>query len=364
MILLQIAAFIAGLALVVWTVISAVETLVLPRSAPDLITRLVFVNVRRLFNLRLKHLKTYRERDRLMAYFAPIGLLSLVPVWLFLALVGFTAMFWAMGGLSFYEALRISGSSLMTLGFADRPANLFITTLEFLEAALGMMMVALVIGYLPTMYAAFSRRESLVTLLDVHAGAPPSALEMLIRYKRIHGLEQIKDEWKTWEIWFADIEESHTSLPALVFFRSPRPERSWVTASGTVLDAASLILAAVDIPSSPHAALCIRAGFLAMRHIADFFNIPYNADPRFPDQDISITRAEFDQALVELENQGVPLKPDRDQAWIDFAGWRINYDQVLLSLANLTMAPPSKWTGDRSTEIFTPLLLPRQQRRI
>jgi hypothetical protein len=355
MIFLQILAFLFGFGLVAWTVYSAVVTLILPRSAPDLITRLVFISVRRLFNLRLKHLKTYRERDRLMAFFAPVGLISLVPVWLFLVMVGFTFMVWSLGQTGVYISFRISGSSLLTLGFADRPDSLAITLLEFLEAALGMMLVALVIAYLPTVYSAFSRRETLVTLLDVRAGLPPSAVEMLVRYHRIHGLEQLKDEWQTWETWFADIEESHTSLPALVFFRSPLPERSWVTASGAVMDTAALSLAAVDIPANAPAALCIRAGYLALRRIADFFNLPYNPNPKFPDQAISITRQEFDQVLVEMESQGVPLKPDRDQAWLDFAGWRVNYDQVLIALANLTMAPASMWTGKRGMETPIPL---------
>jgi hypothetical protein len=221
------------------------------------------------------------------------------------------------------------------------------TLLAFSEAALGLMMVALLIAYLPTMYAAFSRREAAVTLLDVRAGNPPSAMQMIARYHRIHGLDQLKEQWQIWEAWFADIEESHTSLPALVFFRSPKPDHSWVTAAGTVLDAASLTLSAIDIPASPHAALCIRAGFLALRHIADFFNIPYSHDPHYPIQTISITRQEFDQACDELKSQGLPIKADRDQVWQDFAGWRVNYDQVLLALVNLTMPPAAPWSGNR-----------------
>ena len=90
------------------------------------------------------------------------------------------------------------------------------------------------------MYAAFSRRETLVTLLEVRAGSPPSALTMLQRFHTIHGLAHLTDMWAAWEVWFAELEESHTSLPALAHFRSPQPERSWVTAAGAVLDAAAL----------------------------------------------------------------------------------------------------------------------------
>ncbi len=119
-------------------------------------------------------------------------------------------------------------------------------------------MVALLIAYLPTMYAAFSRREQAVNMLEVRAGSPPSAVEMLLRFRRIHGLDKLGEYWRTWETWFADIEESHSTLATLVFFRSPRPEMSWVTAAGAVLDAAALTLSAVDVPYEPSAALCIR----------------------------------------------------------------------------------------------------------
>ena len=96
-------------------------------------------------------------------------------------------------------------------------------------------MVGLLIAYLPTMYSAFSRREQAVNMLEVRAGNPPNPYDMLSRFHRIHGLDKLAELWKNWEIWFADVEESHTTLPALVFFRSPLPEHSWVTAAGTVL---------------------------------------------------------------------------------------------------------------------------------
>jgi len=346
MIILRVLVFITGTALIIWAIFSAVQTLILPRNAQDKLTRLVFMSIRWIFSIRLRWLHSYAERDRLMAFFAPVSLLSLVPTWLMLLLLGYMGLFWSLGGLTWLEAFRISGSSLLTLGFAVSK-SFSSTLLAFSEAALGLMMVALLIAYLPTMYAAFSRREAAVTLLDVRAGNPPSAMQMIARYHRIHGLDQLKEQWQIWEAWFADIEESHTSLPALVFFRSPKPDHSWVTAAGTVLDAASLTLSAIDIPASPHAALCIRAGFLALRHIADFFNIPYSHDPHYPIQTISITRQEFDQACDELKSQGLPIKADRDQVWQDFAGWRVNYDQVLLALVNLTMPPAAPWSGNR-----------------
>jgi hypothetical protein len=196
------------------------------------------------------------------------------------------------------------------------------------------------------MYGAFSRRESSVTLLEVRAGSPPSAVEMLTRAYRIRGLEALNSLWDEWEKWFAEIEESHTSLSALVFFRSVKPERSWVTASGTVLDAAALYVSTLDMPRNPQAELCIRAGYLALRYIADFFNIAYPSSVQRGDP-ISITREEFDEAYTQLQATGLPMRPDRDTCWLNYAGWRVNYDVVLLSLAELTMAPYAPWSSDR-----------------
>jgi hypothetical protein len=359
--IIQIFAFLGGVYLIFLTLHSAVRTFVLPRGAQDPIARFVFVSIQWLFILRLKRMHAYSQRDRLMAFFAPVSLLTLLPVWLAVTLLGFMAVFWAIDPTSWYRAFRLSGSSLLTLGFEDTN-NLIEASLSFFEATLGLLLVALLIAYLPTMYAAFSRRETAVKLLEVRAGNPPSAIEMLKRFNRIHGLDRLTEQWQIWETWFADIEESHTSLSALVFFRSPQSNQSWITAAGTVLDAAALTLSAIERPTDPPAALCIRAGYLALRRVADFFAIDYNDDPRFPDDSISISRQEFDQACQSMEESGIPLKPDRDQAWQDFGGWRVNYDTVLLALADLTMAPEAPWTGDRSRFVpVLPLLRPRKK---
>jgi hypothetical protein len=169
---------------------------------------------------------------------------------------------------------------------------------------------------------------------------------MLQRYQRLGRLDRLLDVWIEWEQWFAEIEESHTSLAMLVFFRSPNPTRSWVTASGAVLDAACLSASVLDLPRQAQVDLCLRAGYLALREVAAFFRIPFDPDPR-ADDPISISREEFDRACERLAESGLPLKSDRERAWRDFAGWRVNYDSVLLDLARLTMAPPDvPWSTD------------------
>jgi hypothetical protein len=346
MLLIRLLLFATGTAVLATTLLSAVRTFVLPRSAPDKLTRFVFRFMRLLFSPWTRQVHTYEQRDHVMAFFAPVSLLLLLPFWLLLVLLGYMLIFWAMGVHPWRAAFTVSGSSLLTLGFAT-VETLPQTILAFSEATIGLILVALLIAYLPTMYSAFSRREAAVSMLEVRAGSPPSAIEMFERYHRLHRLEQLNDLWTDWEIWFVEVEETHTSLPALAFFRSPQPDRSWVTAAGAVLDAAALAASTLDIPRDPQADLCIRAGFLALRRIADYFGIPYDPDPN-PDDPISIGRDEFDAACDQLAQAGIPLKPDRDQSWRDFAGWRVNYDTVLLALATLTMAPYAPWSSDRS----------------
>jgi hypothetical protein len=345
--IIRLLVFILGAAIVARTVFSAIQTFVLPRGANDRLSRFIFQAVFGLFRILLRKTSTYAQRDRIMAFFAPISLLSLIPIYLILILLGFAGMFWAVGNVGSWEqALKVSSSSIVTLGYAapgDLPDGLLMVT----EAAIGLILVAVLIAYLPTMYNAFQRREQAVTMLEVRAGSPPSAIEMILRYQRIHGLDRLNVLWVQWEQWFADIEESHTSLAALVFFRSPQPDHSWVTAAGAVLDAAALIRSTVDVPRDAQADLCIRAGYLALRRIADFFQIPYQANPT-PDHPISLSRDEFEAAYAELQQNGVPLIADRDQAWRDFTGWRVNYDTVLLALAAITMAPYAPWSSDRS----------------
>jgi hypothetical protein len=344
-ILIRIVLSLVGLAIVVRTLLSAVRTFILPRSANDQLTRFVFLVSRRLFNIVLKKADTYKQRDEIMALYAPITLLALPPAWLACVMAGYTLLYRATGIESFHDALLISGASLLTFGASLNVIPLAL--ISFTEGTIGLILVAVIISYLPTMYSAFSRREAAVTMLEVRAGSPPSAVEMIVRYYRIRGIDELREIWESWEAWFAEIEETHTSLAALAYFRSPKPDRSWITAAGAVLDAAALVDSTIDQPRDPNTNLCIRAGFLALRTIADFFHIPYNAAPT-KDDPISISRDEYDAAYDRLAAEGVPVKPDREAAWLNYKGWRVNYDTVLLALCTLTMAPYAPWSSDRS----------------
>jgi hypothetical protein len=244
------------------------------------------------------------------------------------------------------SALMTSGSSLFTLGF-ERPPDLPGAFAAFTEATMGLGLVALLIAYLPTIYNSFSRREVAVTDLGIRAGTPPTPKNMLVRAHLTGYLLDMDSFWESWMAWFTEVQETHTSYGSLAFFRSPNPHRSWVTAAGAVLDTAAMRLALVDIPQTPQPALCIRSGYLALREVAGFFGYDYDDSPA-PDDPISVTRDEFDSVCNELVAAGVPVLADHDQAWRDFAGWRVNYDRVLITLAGFVMAPYAPWVSDRS----------------
>jgi hypothetical protein len=347
---------VGALALVATTLLSAVRTFVLPRAANSFLSRFVFFTIRRAFDKVVRHLETYERQDAVMALFAPVGLLALPVVWLFLVFCSYAAIYWAIDpSEGVRAALDESGSALFTLGFRA-PPHMPARLLSFTEAALGLTLIALLITYLPSIYAAFSKREAAVQKLDVRAGTPPSAVTMLVRFHRIGWLSELDQLYAAWEDWFVELGETHTSLSALVFFRSPRADQSWVTAAGCVLDSAAITSSTLDLGHrTPYADLCLRAGFLSLRHIAEYVSIPFPASPS-PGDRISITKDEYLEAYEELAAAGLPVRPDPDQCWLDFAGWRVNYDAALLGLAAVTMAPVSPWSSDRSPAFRAPLL--------
>jgi hypothetical protein len=360
MIVLHAISFIAGAALVLWVLWSAVVTVVVPRGEQVTLTRAIFLGWRRVFVGIAERTHSFETEDRILAFFAPIALLTLPFAWLMLVLGGYTGMYWALGGVSLRGAF-IEAGSLFTFAFRAPPGIPQII-LTYTEAALGLGLVALLISYLPSLYAAFSRREVLVTLLETRAGNPPSVQEMMRRFYIIHGLDQLGPQFSLWEEWFADVEETHTSNAALVNFRSPLPRRNWLTSAGAVLDSASFASSTIDRPREPRAELCIRAGYLCLRRIAKTFGIPYRMNPA-PDDPISVTREEYDEVYDQLLADGLPLKEDRDQAWRDFAGWRVNYDDVLVPLARLIRAPVAPWSSDRDMYPVPRIPLRRKRRR-
>jgi hypothetical protein len=350
-IVLRVLAVLAGTILVLAAMSSAIRTVILPRAAVSIITRAVFVGIGAFFRVIAPRSAPYERRDRILSLYAPLSLVATLAAWLVLTFAGFGLIFWGLeADVGITDALELSGSSLFTLGFL-RPETFWILMVSYVEAAIGLFLLALLITYLPSMYGAFSRRELAVTALSVRAGEPPSGREMIWRYWVLERMHHLNAVWVEWERWFVDVEETHTSLPALVYFRSPQADHHWTTAAGAVLDGAALSVSTVDIERDVEAEFCIRAGYLCLRRIADFFRLPYDPDPT-PDAPISVGREEWEVAVDFLASKGVPIKTDRDQAWRDFSGWRVNYDAVLVALANVTSAPPAEWSSDRATHLL------------
>jgi len=340
-----VVAFIAGAVVAFAALSSSVTTVILPRGARIRLVRVAMISLRLLFKLRIRSKTSYEVRDRILAFYAPVSILVVLACWVLGLVAAFTAMQWAVGIHPLRAAFTMSGASITTLGFVS-PRTLPQIVLSFTEAAFGLVELAMVITFLPNVYSDFHRRERDVTHLRTEAGNPPEGDNILIRLWRLGRLDARTDVWLRMNDWFIDVEDSHTSFPMLAFFRSSNPDLSWVTAAGAVLDGAALAASCLNAPRDFEAELCIRTGYLCLRRVAELFRLPFDDNPA-PTDRIVVARSEFDEVWGRMAAAGVPLKPDRDQAWADFAGWRVNYDEPLVRLATLTEAPPAPWSSDR-----------------
>jgi hypothetical protein len=352
MIVLRCLAFALGALTVVTILRSAIRTVVVPRGEATRITSKTFLLLRLVYDFFARHSRSDEQRERVFARYAPTTLLTLASFWALGTILAFVPMFWSVGVHDFKESIYLSGSSITTLG-NRAPTGPLESLLSYTEALIGLGIVALLISYLPTLYTLFSRRETDVVKLDVRAGSPPTALEMLTRYHTIDWIDRLDETWAVWEHWFAELEESHTSQPALVYFRSHRPNSSWITCAGAVLDTAAVSVSVLGGENHPQAAVTLRAGFMALKSIARFFGVPFDEHPEPGDQ-ISIYKEEFMLLYDDLESMGLPVRPDREQAWRDFAGWRVNYDAPLLALCALVSAPATPWSSDRCDRFHRP----------
>jgi hypothetical protein len=212
--------------------------------------------------------------------------------------------------------------------------------------------VALQIGYLPTLYAAFNRRETDVALLNSRAGVPSFGPELLARQYYALGsgvstLNTLPELYQQWERWAADVAESHTTYLPLVRFRSPQPYSSWVVSLLAMLDSAALFLAlAPDQAPTVPARLFLRSGFTCLNRVARAMgmDIPLEADP---DAGITLTYQEFLDALDRMHQVQFPISRDPADAWPDFVGWRVNYESAAYWIAAAIDAVPAPWSGPR-----------------
>jgi hypothetical protein len=348
-----------GLLLILTGWQSVIGTLIVPRPVGSWLTRGVDRLMVVVYAARSRPITDWVRRDQILATQAAAILVAQLVAWLGIFLIGFTLLLWPSHGRSITDSLTDAGSSLFTLGFAEPPGTTP-AVVVFVAAATGMVVVALQIGYLPTLYAAFNRRETQVALLVGRAGAPTWGPELLARTHYALGsgtstIDTLPDLYLAWERWASDVAESHSTYLPLVRFRSPRPYSSWVVALLSVLDSAALILTlAPDQAPIVPARLCLRSGFGCLARIAQAMGIdvPMEADP---DGGITLTYEEFLEAYAVMAKVDFPMSRTPSDAWPDFVGWRVNYEHAAYAIAAAIDAVPAVWSGPRP-RAATPIL--------
>lgn len=345
MTVLRTVAAVLGALVVIATVLSVARTLVVPRGHMGWLERTVDRLIATLYSALVRPLPTYEARDRVLAGQAITGIATLLGTWLCAYLIGFGLLLWPFTH-NLGAALRESGSAMFTLGFASTP-DAGPTAVDLLAAAAGVATVALQVAYLPTIYSAFNRRETEITLLSARAGVPPWGPELLARTRvGLQAEDAIAGLYVDWERWAADIAESHSNYIPLVRLRSPQPYGNWLVALIAVLDSAALFHALAPTRAPTSGRLLLRMGFTCLRQIADTVGLPYDPDPR-PDTPIQLTYDEFEAGVRHITAAGFPIETSPQQAWPQFRGWRVNYESIAYNLCHTIHAVPALWTGPR-----------------
>ena len=338
---------VAGAALLLVTLGSILRNVVVPRGLGSLLSKGLWRVLHQVLISLAFPFDRYERRDRLLAWLAPLVLVGELILWLAFVFTAYALLVYAFSTLSLQTSFREAGSSMFTLGFASN-ARTDLNALDFFAAATGPLIIALQIAYLPTLYGAYNRRETEVTLLQARASEPAWGPELIARQALIGTIDQLRDLYLSWERLAADIGESHANYPVLLAFRSPRPYRSWIVGLLAVMDAAALQLAlSPSTAPGPEARLMLRSGFTALRDIARVIRIPFNPDP-LPDSPIRLSYEEFADAVKHLDEAGLMTERSAEEAWAHFRGWRVNYEEIAYALAKKLDAVPAPWSGDRS----------------
>ncbi len=267
---MRIAALIAGLLFCLGAVLDAFQTIILPRRPTGRlrITRLFYIVTWKPWSAVARRIRNRRLRETIYSTYGPASLLFLLMLWALLLVSGFALLFFALGT-PFADALAapgtlgqlrtdlyVSGTTLFTLGIGDLiPRSLAARALIVCESGTGLGFVALVIGYVPVLYSAFSRREVSVALLDARAGSPPTSTELLRRHAFAGGEEALVVLLIEWERWSAELLESHVSYPILCYYRSQHDNQSWLSALTAVLDSCALLISVAPGAASRQAQL-------------------------------------------------------------------------------------------------------------
>ena len=308
-----LASAIAGILVIFSVLLDAFETVVLPRRVQRqfrisaLFYRKTWVPWRRICS----RIKSVSRRENFLGYFGPLSLIVLLGLWAVGLIFGFALLQFGAGEhlqlnrepITFTRLIYQSGETFFTLGYGDIvPISGIARALAVLEAGMGFGFLGTVIGYLPTIYSSFSRREIEISLLDARAGSPPTAAELLARFGNPPQQEVLDQIFRSWERWAAEVLESHLSYPALSFFRSQHNNQSWLGALTTILDASALVISGVDGLRSDQAKIT----FAIARHaVVDLAQVVYASyDPNIPDR---LPAPEFVRLQQSLAERGINL---------------------------------------------------------
>ena len=335
-----------GIALLAFTWTSVIFTLVLPRAqwGPGRLSVSVNRAVRWLFLTVARPARSYERKDAVLALIGPVAVVAQLVLWLVLFGTAFVIMMLPYTH-SLGRAVSQVAAAMFTLGLA-RSSTRTNDAVVIVAAASGFVVIALQIAYLPSLYAAFNRRETLISLLAGRAGEPSWGPEILIRHQLVGITDALPDFYASWEEWAAELSESHSTYPVLLLFRSPDPWSSWVLALLSVLDAAAMHLALNPATAPSQARLCLRMGYTALRRISDSLGWDFDDDP-LPDGPLQLTADAFADAVVLLRESGFPTEREIDAAWPHFRGWRVNYEDLAYRWSDRLVAPPAPWSGSR-----------------
>ncbi len=353
---MPIAIGLIGLALIVVVLWDVFETIVLPRRVTRKfrLTRFYYRLVWVPWSAIAHRFKKSKKRETFLSVFGPLSLLGLLVLWGVTLVFGFALLHWAFGShllvvngqAGFFSDLYYSGTTFFTLGLGDiAPTGMAARAMTVIEASVGFGLLALVIGYFPVLYQAFSRREVNISMLDARAGTPPTAAQLLRRHREGQSLESLDQFLRDWEMWAADLMESHLSYPVLCFFRSQHDNQSWLAALNTVLDTCSLVMVGIDGIPKWQAQLTFKMARHAVVDIAQVFNTsPVNKDgARLTPADLLILRRILSEVGVDLRNE------EGDETTL--AELRAMYEPYTRVLSRYLMMPLPGWLPkDRASD--------------
>jgi len=276
--------------------LDAFQTIILPRRASGRfrLTALFYMATWRPWSFIVRRLHNVRKRESCFSYYGPMSLICLLALWAAGMLLGYALIYYALGSPftdtthrpGLVSDLYFSGTTLFTLGLGDViPHDGWARLIVILESATGLGLLAVVMGYFPVLYSAFSRREVSISLLDARAGSPPTAAELLRRHAYEGGDAALTLLLLEWERWSAELLESHISYPLLCYFRSQHTNQSWLSALTAVLDTSALLIAGVQGHEARQAQLTFAMARHALVDLSQIFSLPpLNSTPdRLPE---------------------------------------------------------------------------------